>query len=194
MTGMQGEKASRISLVDLAGSERANSTGASGARLKEGANINRSLTTLGKVISALASVGATPSAKGKKSKEDFIPYRDSVLTWLLKDSLGGNSKTAMIAAVSPADYEETLSTLRYADAAKKIKNKASVESFRGRNRQADMGHQHCQRRSKRQSHPRAQGGATYLTHAAWLWVCWRVDVGPKHTAGAAAGHLPVERW
>lgn len=125
MTGMEGEKASRISLVDLAGSERANSTGASGARLKEGANINRSLTTLGKVISALASAGGPP-VKGKKSKEEFIPYRDSVLTWLLKDSLGGNSKTAMIAAVSPADYEETLSTLRYADAAKKIKNKAYV--------------------------------------------------------------------
>jgi kinesin family protein 1 len=113
----------------LAGSERANSTGATGQRLKEGANINKSLTTLGKVISALASASQaadTPKGKGKKKAEDFVPYRDSVLTWLLKDSLGGNSKTAMIAAISPADYEETLSTLRYADQAKKIKNKAVV--------------------------------------------------------------------
>ncbi|MBW0463620.1 hypothetical protein O181_003335 [Austropuccinia psidii MF-1] len=126
-TGMEGEKVSRISLVDLAGSERANSTGATGVRLKEGAQINKSLTTLGKVISALASAGATSGGTGKKKKvEEHVPYRDSVLTWLLKDSLGGNSKTAMIAAISPADYEETLSTLRYADQAKKIKNKAVV--------------------------------------------------------------------
>jgi kinesin family member 1 len=115
-------------LIDLAGSERANSTGATGQRLKEGANINKSLTTLGKVISSLAtaSQASDGKGKGKKKAEDFIPYRDSVLTWLLKDSLGGNSKTAMIAAISPADYEETLSTLRYADQAKKIKNKAVV--------------------------------------------------------------------
>ncbi|KAJ1021854.1 hypothetical protein NDA16_003617 [Ustilago loliicola] len=131
-TKLEAEKVSRISLVDLAGSERANSTGATGARLKEGANINRSLTTLGKVIAALAAASSAPEpAKGaKKSKaaslDNFVPYRDSVLTWLLKDSLGGNSKTAMIAAISPADYEETLSTLRYADQAKKIKNKAVV--------------------------------------------------------------------
>ncbi|KAH7888140.1 hypothetical protein F5I97DRAFT_2014620, partial [Phlebopus sp. FC_14] len=126
-TNLDTEKVSRISLVDLAGSERANSTGATGQRLKEGANINKSLTTLGKVISALALASQDGGKKGKKSKaEEFIPYRDSVLTWLLKDSLGGNSKTAMIAAISPADYEETLSTLRYADQAKKIKNKAVV--------------------------------------------------------------------
>jgi kinesin family member 1 len=113
----------------LAGSERANSTGATGQRLKEGANINKSLTTLGKVIAALATASQAEGKKGKKGKADeFIPYRDSVLTWLLKDSLGGNSKTAMIAAISPADvqYEETLSTLRYADQAKKIKNKAVI--------------------------------------------------------------------
>ncbi|KZS92630.1 kinesin-domain-containing protein [Sistotremastrum niveocremeum HHB9708] len=125
-TNLDTEKVSRISLVDLAGSERANSTGATGQRLKEGANINKSLTTLGKVISALA-MASEVKGKGKKGKaEDFVPYRDSVLTWLLKDSLGGNSKTAMIAAISPADYDETLSTLRYADQAKKIKNKAVV--------------------------------------------------------------------
>ncbi|XP_033180611.1 kinesin-like protein unc-104 isoform X13 [Bombus impatiens] len=122
-TGLVTEKVSKISLVDLAGSERADSTGAKGTRLKEGANINKSLTTLGKVISALAEI-----ATKKKKKADFIPYRDSVLTWLLRENLGGNSKTAMIAAVSPADinYDETLSTLRYADRAKQIVCKAVV--------------------------------------------------------------------
>ncbi|KAL4771601.1 hypothetical protein BDW60DRAFT_223303 [Aspergillus nidulans var. acristatus] len=121
-TSMDTEKVSRISLVDLAGSERANSTGATGARLKEGAEINRSLSTLGRVIAALAD-----AASGKK-KGKQVPYRDSVLTWLLKDSLGGNSMTAMIAAISPADinFDETLSTLRYADSAKRIKNHAVV--------------------------------------------------------------------
>ncbi|KAF8576210.1 kinesin-like protein [Ramaria rubella] len=127
-TNLDTEKVSRINLVDLAGSERANSTGATGQRLKEGANINKSLTTLGKVISslAMASQNEGKGKGGKKKADDFVPYRDSVLTWLLKDSLGGNSKTAMIAAISPADYEETLSTLRYADQAKKIKNKAVI--------------------------------------------------------------------
>ncbi|KAJ1968211.1 hypothetical protein IWQ62_001377 [Dispira parvispora] len=125
-TTLSTEKVSRISLVDLAGSERANSTGATGTRLKEGANINKSLTTLGKVISALADQSTAAPTAGKKSKEAFIPYRDSVLTWLLKDSLGGNSRTAMVAAISPADYEETLSTLRYADRAKRIMNKAVI--------------------------------------------------------------------
>ncbi|XP_039756150.1 kinesin-like protein unc-104 isoform X11 [Pararge aegeria] len=124
-TNLVSEKVSKISLVDLAGSERADSTGAKGTRLKEGANINKSLTTLGKVISALAEI----ASKSKKSKKaDFIPYRDSVLTWLLRENLGGNSKTAMIAAISPADinYDETLSTLRYADRAKQIVCKAVV--------------------------------------------------------------------
>ncbi|CAL1684835.1 unnamed protein product [Lasius platythorax] len=123
ITGLMTEKVSKISLVDLAGSERADSTGAKGTRLKEGANINKSLTTLGKVISALAEI-----ATKKKKKADFIPYRDSVLTWLLRENLGGNSKTAMIAAISPADinYDETLSTLRYADRAKQIVCKAVV--------------------------------------------------------------------
>ncbi|CAH2043364.1 unnamed protein product, partial [Iphiclides podalirius] len=124
-TNLMSEKVSKISLVDLAGSERADSTGAKGTRLKEGANINKSLTTLGKVISALAEI----ASKSKKSKKaDFIPYRDSVLTWLLRENLGGNSKTAMIAAISPADinYDETLSTLRYADRAKQIVCKAVV--------------------------------------------------------------------
>lgn len=123
-TNMDTEKVAKISLVDLAGSERATSTGATGARLKEGAEINRSLSTLGRVIAALADMSTT--AKPKKGMQ--VPYRDSVLTWLLKDSLGGNSLTAMIAAISPADinFDETLSTLRYADSAKRIKNHAVV--------------------------------------------------------------------
>uniref|UniRef100_A0A8C5I6L6 plus-end-directed kinesin ATPase n=1 Tax=Gouania willdenowi TaxID=441366 RepID=A0A8C5I6L6_GOUWI len=123
-TDLSTEKVSKISLVDLAGSERADSTGAKGTRLKEGANINKSLTTLGKVISALAEVVSSK----KKKKTDFIPYRDSVLTWLLRENLGGNSRTAMVAALSPADinYDETLSTLRYADRAKNIKCNAVI--------------------------------------------------------------------
>ncbi|XP_072896831.1 kinesin-like protein KIF1A isoform X23 [Hemitrygon akajei] len=122
------EKVSKISLVDLAGSERADSTGAKGTRLKEGANINKSLTTLGKVISALAEVDSGSNKNKKKKKTDFIPYRDSVLTWLLRENLGGNSRTAMVAALSPADinYDETLSTLRYADRAKQIRCNAVI--------------------------------------------------------------------
>ncbi|KAK3085516.1 hypothetical protein FSP39_004469 [Pinctada imbricata] len=121
-SGSETKKSSVMNLVDLAGSERADSTGATGDRLKEGANINRSLSALGNVISALADLST-----GSK-KKIVVPYRDSVLTKLLQNALGGNSKTVMIAALSPADinYDETLSTLRYADRAKKIKNKAVV--------------------------------------------------------------------
>ncbi|CAH1153752.1 unnamed protein product [Phaedon cochleariae] len=121
--GVSGEKVSRMSLVDLAGSERAVKTGAVGDRLKEGSNINKSLTTLGLVISKLAD-----QSTGSKNKDKFVPYRDSVLTWLLKDNLGGNSKTVMVATISPAadNFEETLSTLRYADRAKRIVNHAVV--------------------------------------------------------------------
>ncbi|KAI1485546.1 hypothetical protein F5X96DRAFT_674528 [Biscogniauxia mediterranea] len=132
------ERSSRIRLVDLAGSERAKSTEATGARLREGSNINKSLTTLGRVIAALADGGGSGSSKkrstagggggggGKRSSKEVVPYRDSILTWLLKDSLGGNSKTAMIACIAPSDYEETLSTLRYADQAKRIRTRAVV--------------------------------------------------------------------
>ncbi|XP_036111263.1 kinesin-like protein KIF13A isoform X2 [Molossus molossus] len=121
-SGNSGEKVSKVSLVDLAGSERVSKTGAAGERLKEGSNINKSLTTLGLVISSLADQAAG------KGKNKFVPYRDSVLTWLLKDNLGGNSQTSMIATISPAadNYEETLSTLRYADRAKRIVNHAIV--------------------------------------------------------------------
>lgn len=120
---LPSETVSKIHLVDLAGSERANSTGATGQRLKEGAHINKSLVTLGSVISSLAEM-SNPTG----SKKFYIPYRDSTLTWLLKDSLGGNSKTIMIAAISPADvnYSETLSTLRYANRAKNIINKPTI--------------------------------------------------------------------
>lgn len=116
------ERMARIRLVDLAGSERAKATEATGARLREGGNINKSLTTLGRVIAALADPKHRP---GKRSR-DVVPYRDSILTWLLKDSLGGNSKTAMVACIGPSDYEETLSTLRYADQAKRIRTRAVV--------------------------------------------------------------------
>ncbi|CAG4956962.1 unnamed protein product [Colias eurytheme] len=125
---MPSETVSKVHLVDLAGSERADATGATGQRLVEGAHINKSLVTLGSVISALAESSQTDNRTPKNNKKVFIPYRDSVLTWLLKDSLGGNSKTIMIAAISPADcnYGETLSTLRYANRAKNIINKPTI--------------------------------------------------------------------
>ncbi|XP_043346811.1 kinesin-like protein KIF14 isoform X2 [Dermochelys coriacea] len=112
---------SRINLIDLAGSERCSPTQTSEERLKEGVSINKSLLTLGKVISAL-------SEQSQNRKRAFIPYRESVLTWLLKESLGGNSKTTMIATISPAasNVEETLSTLRYAKQARLIINTAKV--------------------------------------------------------------------
>nr|XP_015207004.1 PREDICTED: kinesin-like protein KIF28P [Lepisosteus oculatus] len=114
-------KQSNINLVDLAGSERQRSSGSEGDRLKEGTAINLSLTTLGNVISSLADI-----ALGRKVVH--IPYRDSILTKLLQSALGGNSRTVMIATLSPADmcYEESLSTLRYAERAKKIQNKPVV--------------------------------------------------------------------
>ncbi|KAL8275154.1 hypothetical protein Esti_000904 [Eimeria stiedai] len=117
------QKSSEISLVDLAGSERAGSTGATGDRLKEGCAINQSLSALGNVISALAD-----KAAGKLKPGQVVPYRDSALTRILQTALGGNCKTCMIAALSPAtvNYEETLSTLRYADRVKQIKNDAVV--------------------------------------------------------------------
>lgn len=119
--GQMMTKTSIVNLVDLAGSERAESTGATGDRLKEGSAINQSLSTLGNCIKGLADL-----SMGKKGA--LVPFRDSVLTKLLKNALGGNSKTIMIAALSPADinFEETLSTLRFADRAKAIKTKAVV--------------------------------------------------------------------
>ncbi|KAA6387281.1 MAG: putative Kinesin-II 95 kDa subunit [Streblomastix strix] len=120
ISGKKTQKDSRINLVDLAGSERQSQTESTGDRLAEACAINKSLSALGNVISALAD-----QSKGKST---FVPYRDSLLTRMLQDSLGGNSKTIMIAAVSPAssNYDETLSTLQYADRAKQIKNKPVV--------------------------------------------------------------------
>ena len=117
LSGKDHIKAGKLNLVDLAGSERQKKTGATGAQLKEGTKINLSLSALGNVISALS-----------ENKGKHIPYRDSKLTRLLQDSLGGNTKTLMIAAISPADYnyDETLSTLRYANRAKNIKNKPKI--------------------------------------------------------------------
>jgi len=107
----------KMNMVDLAGSERQSKTGASGETLKEATKINMSLSALGNVISALVD-----------SKSSFIPYRDSKLTRLLQDSLGGNTKTVMCACIGPVDYnyDETLSTLRYAYRAKSIKNKPKI--------------------------------------------------------------------
>ena len=140
------ERTARMRLVDLVGSERAKATEATGQRLVEGGKINRSLATLGRVIAALADPrrhgggsgqssprpgtprkgGAAPPPGQPAPRLEVVPYRDSVLTWLLRDSLGGNSKTAMVACVSPADYDETLSTLRYADQAKRIRTRATA--------------------------------------------------------------------
>ncbi|VDI77930.1 StAR-related lipid transfer protein 9 [Mytilus galloprovincialis] len=148
------EIVSKIHLVDLAGSERADPNWSLNykGRLKEGSNINKSLVTLGNVIKTLAeksilswstdSLGSTqsfassgggegrasPFCSPKRMRLPYIPYRDSVLTWLLKDSLGGNSKTIMIATISPASicYNETISTLRYAQRAKNIVNKPKI--------------------------------------------------------------------
>eukprot|EP01062_Namystynia_karyoxenos_P027740 TRINITY_DN211_c3_g3_i2.p1 TRINITY_DN211_c3_g3~~TRINITY_DN211_c3_g3_i2.p1 ORF type:complete len:1101 (+),score=316.70 TRINITY_DN211_c3_g3_i2:103-3303(+) len=120
--GAASSRVSKVSLVDLAGSERVVKTGATGQGLVEAGNINQSLTTLGKVISTLYEM------QTGRAKCRHVPYRDSALTWLLKESLGGNSFTTMLSTISPSehDYEETLSTLRYSDQAKRIVNKAVV--------------------------------------------------------------------
>ena len=116
---------SKIHFIDLAGSERVDATGATGTRLKEGCMINQSLLSLGIVISALSK----KSEAGPKAKQStHIPYRDSKLTYLLSDSLGGNSLTVMIACITPSGscYEESVSTLRFAERAKKVTNRPRV--------------------------------------------------------------------
>ncbi|XP_045457043.1 kinesin-like protein KIF3A [Melitaea cinxia] len=120
--GKMHVKMGKLHLVDLAGSERQSKTQATGTRLKEATKINQSLSVLGNVISALVD-----------GKSTHIPYRNSKLTRLLQDSLGGNSKTVMIATIGPADsnYVETISTLRYANRAKNIENKTHVNSEPG---------------------------------------------------------------
>lgn len=147
--GYSIDTVSKINLVDLAGSERVSASGVEGTRLKETANINKSLHMLGRVINALSELNskaskssaqkenvhttpnassATKSGKRRKQPQLVVPYRDSLLTWLLKPSLGGNSKTTMLVTVSPAsyNYEETLSSLRYANACSRIINNAVV--------------------------------------------------------------------
>lgn len=125
-TKEESMKHSKFHFVDLAGSERIKRTGATGQGVKEGININKGLLVLGNVISALAS-------QANSSKEIFVPYRDSKLTRLLKGSLGGNHKTLMIACVSPSgsNTEESLNTLRYANRAKNIQNKAVINMDAG---------------------------------------------------------------
>ncbi|XP_042365146.1 kinesin-like protein KIF17 [Plectropomus leopardus] len=115
--GQDHLRAGKLNLVDLAGSERQSKTGATGERLREATKINLSLSALGNVISALVD-----------GRSKYIPYRDSKLTRLLQDSLGGNTRTLMIACLSPADnnYEESLSTLRYANRAKSIQNRPRI--------------------------------------------------------------------
>lgn len=122
-------------MVDLAGSERVNNTGSSGIRLKEANSINKSLATLANVIKALSLSSSSDgrvmmsSSSGRHQQQQkaalltFIPYRNSTLTWLLKESLGGNAKTYMLATISPADihYNETISTLKYAERVKKVR-------------------------------------------------------------------------
>merc|ERR1719443_2524027 len=126
----------KINLVDLAGSERVSKTGAEGSTLKEGCAINQSLSALGMVIKELSEAMAKrpapkKGAKDQKQNKELVPFRASKLTFLLKDSLAGNSKTYMIAALSPAsdNLEETISTLRFASSVKKIKTvaKANVD-------------------------------------------------------------------
>ncbi|XP_011882553.1 PREDICTED: kinesin-like protein KIF14 isoform X2 [Vollenhovia emeryi] len=118
---VDANRRSKINLVDLAGSERLSQTSATGDRLREGVSINKSLLTLGKVIASLTE-------NTNNRKQGFVPYRESVLTWLLKESLGGNSRTAMLGTVSPANVhvEETLATLRYACQARAIVNRIRI--------------------------------------------------------------------
>ena len=120
-SGGDGIISAKLTLVDLAGSERIKRTHAEGARLKEGININKGLFVLGQVVSTLSELG---QQQGSSSSNNHIPYRDSKLTRLLQDSLGGNSKTIMVACVSPADsnVEESINTLRYAQRTRNIKN------------------------------------------------------------------------
>jgi len=117
------ELISKIDLVDLAGSERSETSGTNGLHLKEGISINKSLSAFINVLISLSNLD------GKNGNlNHHIPYRDSTLTWLLKDSIGGNSMTVFLATISPAhiNYNQTLSTLRYASSAKRIKNKVTI--------------------------------------------------------------------
>jgi hypothetical protein len=119
-TGVWNIKTSRFHIIDLAGSERSKNTNTVGERLKEAGMINKSLSALGNVINSLVDLS--------EGKNRHVPYRDSKLTFILRDSLGGNSKTVIIANISPSaiNIGETLSTLEFAKRAKQIKNRAVV--------------------------------------------------------------------
>ena len=123
LAGKDGKTKSTINIVDLAGSEKQQQAKTEGIGLQEGNAINKSLTCLGNVIEALADISMGTAKKGR-----VVPYRDSVLTRMLQDALGGNSSTIMICAIRPGHlyYDETLATLRYADRAKKIQNKVEI--------------------------------------------------------------------
>ncbi|XP_030240735.1 kinesin-like protein KIF14 [Drosophila navojoa] len=125
VVSLRQTRRSKISLVDLAGSERISVSGSNGERIREGVSINKSLLTLGKVIAALAD---SRKVGGNATPSTFVPYRESVLTWLLRENLGGNSKTVMLATISPASLhaDETLATLRYACKARSIVNRVKV--------------------------------------------------------------------
>nr|CAA67928.1 kinesin-like protein [Drosophila melanogaster] len=129
-SSLRQTRRSKISLVDLAGSERISVSGSNGERIREGVSINKSLLTLGKVIAALADSrkASANGPLGSGTPSTFVPYRESVLTWLLRENLGGNSKTVMLATISPASIhaDETLATLRYACKARSIVNRVKV--------------------------------------------------------------------
>jgi hypothetical protein len=136
-------KSSKLNLVDLAGSEKVKKTGASGDRLKEASSINKSLSALGKIIGILSQKNMNEQAakgsdtpkkgRGKSSAKLHIPYRDSKLTRILQNSLGGDAKTALLVALSPHDdnYEETISTLKFAQRARSIQNMTRVQGRKG---------------------------------------------------------------
>jgi hypothetical protein len=135
--GSNVAKASKVCLIDLAGSERMATTGATGERLREASNINRSLSVLGDVLKALSekSKGDKPAIVSSSKSVEFVPYRNSVLTWLLKDCLGGNSCTTMLATISPTDlsYSESINALRFVERTKYIVNKVSANVQRDEN-------------------------------------------------------------
>ncbi len=124
-------RSSKIQMIDLAGSERVNTSGVSADRLREASNINRSLSVLADVINALSRISENRRQQGCKG-DSFVPYRNSQLTWLLKDCLGGNSRTTMLATVRPADdcVNESISTLRYLERVKLIAIKCQINEKR----------------------------------------------------------------
>uniref|UniRef100_A0A3Q1JX43 Kinesin-like protein n=1 Tax=Anabas testudineus TaxID=64144 RepID=A0A3Q1JX43_ANATE len=162
--GQDHLRAGKLNLVDLAGSERQSKTGATGERLREATKINLSLSALGNVISALVD-----------GRSKYIPYRDSKLTRLLQDSLGGNTRTLMIACLSPADnnYEESLSTLRYANRAKSIQNRPRVNE----DPKDALLREYQEEIKKLRALLSGQPGSSNLSKSCDLWVC--IQLSPQ---------------